>query len=123
MRSHFSRGHTNLASHMLIVRMGTGTSVLVFKWMLRAGVEGLDESATRNVRAANELMRAAAGQGQNKDGITYHERSIADGGRGDFAGGLDAEEYRTTIGVSRAQRGALRPRDACALCCFIHFQE
>jgi hypothetical protein len=51
---------------MLIVRMGTGTSVLVFKWMLRAGVEGLDESATRNVRAANELMRAAAGQGQNE---------------------------------------------------------
>jgi hypothetical protein len=68
MRSHFSRGHTNLASHMLIVRMGTGTSVLVFRWMLRAGVEGLDESATRNVRAADELMRAAAGEGQNKDG-------------------------------------------------------
>jgi hypothetical protein len=53
---------------MLIVRMGTGTSVLVFRWMLRAGVEGLDESARRNVRAADELMRAAAGQGQNKDG-------------------------------------------------------
>ena len=36
--------------------------------MLRASVDGLDESSTRNVRAANELMRAAAGQGQNKDG-------------------------------------------------------
>ena len=53
---------------MLIVRMGTGTSVLVFRSMLRAGVEGLDRSSMRNVRAANELMRAAAGQGQNKDG-------------------------------------------------------
>jgi hypothetical protein len=53
---------------MLIVRMGTGTSVLVFRSMLRAGAEGLDESARRNVRAADELMRAAAGQGQNKDG-------------------------------------------------------
>jgi hypothetical protein len=58
---------------MLIARMGTGTSVLVFRWMLRAGVEGLDGSAMRNVRAANELMRAAAGQGQNKDGITHNE--------------------------------------------------
>ena len=58
---------------MLIAKMGTGTSVLVFRWMLRAGVEGLDQSSTRNVRAANELMRAAAGQGQNKDGRTYNE--------------------------------------------------
>jgi hypothetical protein len=41
--------------------------------MLRAGVEGLDESATCNVRAADELMRAAAGQGQNKGGTTYNE--------------------------------------------------
>jgi hypothetical protein len=103
--------------------MGTGTSVLVFRSMLRAGVEGLDQSSMRNVRAANELMRAAAGQGQNKDGTTYNERSIADGGRDDFAGGLDAEEYRTTIGVPRGQRGAVRPRDARSRYCFVDFQE
>jgi hypothetical protein len=42
--------------------------VLVFRRTLRARHGGLDQSSTRNVRAANELMRAAAGQGQNKDG-------------------------------------------------------
>ena len=90
--------------------------------MLRAGVEGRGRTSTRNVRAANELMRTAAGQGQNKDGTTYNERSIADGGRGDFAGGLDAED-RNRIGVPRGQRGAVRPRDARALYCFVDFQE
>jgi hypothetical protein len=34
--------------------------------MLRASAEGHRRNSTRNVRVANELMRAAAGQGQNQ---------------------------------------------------------
>jgi hypothetical protein len=57
----------------------------------------------------NELMRAAAGQGQTTGTTPPYERSIVNGGCDDFAGGLDAENG-TGIGVARDWRGVCRTR-------------
>jgi hypothetical protein len=58
---------------------------------------------SRNVRAANELMRAAAGQGQNRYSDNHNERVIACGGCDDFAGGLN-EQKRSRIRAPRGER-------------------
>jgi hypothetical protein len=53
---------------MLIVEDENRHSVLVFRPMSCASMEAAVKSSMRNVRRRNQLMRAAAGQGQNKGG-------------------------------------------------------